>query len=68
LSSKRAAPAEAKVIVDFSRTPMRRRWSSARYMIFCGAPAHLMGVEGNVKTRMPPGKRSRARHVASVVS
>ena len=39
-----------------SRTPDLRKASSARYMIFCGAPPHLIGVSGMVKTALPPRK------------
>ena len=37
---------EAKTTRERSRTPCRRKASSARYMIFCGAPPHLTAVLG----------------------
>ena len=37
-------------------TPCFLQVSSARYMIFIGAPAHLMGLAGKVKTARPPWK------------
>ena len=30
-------------------------------MIFCGAPAHLMGVAGKVKIALPGGGKSKVR-------
>ena len=36
-----------------SSTPSRRQWSQARYAIFWGAPAHLIGPEGMVNTAVP---------------
>ena len=44
----------SKTIRERSRTPARRKWSSARYMIFWAAPGHLIGVAGKVKTAVPP--------------
>src|SRR5260370_37170626 len=35
---------------------LRRRWSAMRYMIFCGAPAHLIGMAGWVNRAVPPRK------------
>jgi hypothetical protein len=37
-------------------------------MIFCGAPAHLTGVDGNVNSAVPPSNVDSARQVASTMS
>jgi hypothetical protein len=61
-------PADAKITGTWSRTPRRRRCSSARYMIFCGAPAHFTGVDGNVKIALPAVTWSRVCQVESTRS
>ena len=50
------------------RTPYDRNASSARYMIFCGAPPHLTGVNGSVKSAVPPRNDRIASHVDLTVS
>ena len=40
-----------------ARRPRSLKWSSARYMIFCGAPPHLTGPEGMVKMAFPEAVR-----------
>ena len=48
--------------------PCRRKWSAAMYMIFCGAPAHLIGNGGCVKSAVPPRKALTHSQVYSAVS
>ena len=45
-----------------------RKYSSARYMIFWGAPAHLTGVLGKVKMALPLLKFWMAWNVLPTVS
>ena len=44
-----------------------RNISSARYIIFCGAPRHLTGVAGNVKKASPPLNFCKALNVSLTV-
>lgn len=44
-----------------------RKISSARYMIFCGAPRHLTGVAGRVKNASPPLNFCKALKVSFTV-
>ena len=37
-----------------SSLPARCQWSADRYIAFCGAPAHLMGIGGWVNSARPP--------------
>jgi uncharacterized protein CbrC (UPF0167 family) len=60
--------AEAQVTFVRARTPRCRRWSSARYMIFCGAPAHFTGVDGKVNTALPDCSPRRNFQVESTRS
>ena len=41
-------------------TPALRQWSAARYAIFCGAPAHLIGPDGIMNTAVPEREIGRA--------
>ena len=43
------------------------KYASAKYMIFCGAPKHLMGEFGTVKIAFPPLKFCMAFHVSLTV-
>jgi hypothetical protein len=51
-----------------SRTPLVRNTSSARFMIFCGAPPHFTGVICSVKMAGPPRKARIASPVEDTVS
>ena len=35
-------------------TLLRSQWSAEKYMAFCGAPAHLIGMGGWVNKALPP--------------
>jgi hypothetical protein len=41
-------------IVDVLEHAARRQWSADRYIAFCGAPAHLIGIGGWVNSARPP--------------
>lgn len=49
-----AAPARSNSTSMSCSTPSRSQWSQDRYMAFCGAPAHLIGIAGWVNSALPP--------------
>ena len=46
-----------------SLTPLFLKVASLRYVIFYGAPPHLIGKGGHVKIALPPRKFSRRTEV-----
>jgi hypothetical protein len=53
LDAEQHAAGVHELDVDVVSTPARCQWSPERYIAFCGAPAHLIGIGGWVKIARP---------------